>query len=150
MPLLYTRLLHTQRWSDHGLPPSIHWSHKAIHMTSTLCAQQHRQSYTEATHYGVSGSYVCVYTHSPVQGPVLPGVTPMANCMDPHTQYYAYGAGHCKAQVVTRIVHTYIPVHQWQSVDVRAREGIILAMIRWWPWKELCRGPELYSGIRNQ
>ena len=52
VPPLYISLLHThvQPWSDNRLPPSIHWGHKAIHMTSALCAQQHQQACTEATH----------------------------------------------------------------------------------------------------
>ena len=66
---------------------------------------------------GVSGPYVCVYTHSPVQDLVLPGVTPMANCMDLHTQYYVYRAGHCKAQVVTRIVRTYIRTYLYTDTS---------------------------------
>ena len=37
VPPLYTSLLHTQLWSDNRLPPSIHWSHKAIHMTLVHC-----------------------------------------------------------------------------------------------------------------
>ena len=41
---LYTSLLHTQPWSDNGLPPSKTEAIKLIHMTSALCAQQPSRS----------------------------------------------------------------------------------------------------------
>ena len=50
VPPLYTSLLHTQPWSDDWI--AMHLAHteaiKLIHMTSALCAWQHRQAYTEA------------------------------------------------------------------------------------------------------